>query len=66
MLSRIILAVVVGIVAYLVCELVGGLLATTAIDFAVTIGNFLQKYASLIGLLSALWFFFSGRTTLRP
>lgn len=60
MISRVVLAVVVGVVVFLVCILVGGLLATLKVDFAVTVGNFLKNYAGVIGLLAALWHFFAG------
>jgi hypothetical protein len=60
MISRIVLAVIVGVVVFLVCVLVGGLLATLAVPFAVTVGNFLKNYAGILGLLAALWYFFAG------
>lgn len=60
MLSRIVLAVVVGVATFLGCVLVGGLLADLEVSFAVTIGNFLKGYAEVIALLVALFYFFSG------
>lgn len=60
MVQRIVLAVVVGVVVALACLLVGGLLATLKIDFAVSIGAFLKNYAGVLGLLAALWHFFAG------
>lgn len=60
MIQRIVLAIVVGVVVFLGCVLLGGLLATLKVDFAVTVGTFLKTYASLIGLLAALWHFFAG------
>ena len=62
MLSKIVIACVVGIVVFLACILVGGLLVTTTVPFVVTVGNFLQDYAGLLGLLAALWHFFAGGT----
>lgn len=65
MLNRVVLSVVAGIAAFLICILIGGLLAALEVSFAVTVGQFLVRYASLIGSLAALWFFFSGRTSLK-
>jgi hypothetical protein len=61
MLGRIVLAIVVGIVVGLACVLVGGLLVSIAtFGWVDTLGSFLQRYAGLFGLLSALWYFFAG------
>lgn len=62
MLNRVVLAVVVGIVVTLVCVLVGALLITLNIDLAVTVGTFLKQWSGVIGVLAALWYFFSGTT----
>jgi hypothetical protein len=51
---------VVGVVVYLVCLLVGPLLTDLKASFAVTIGGWLSAYAAILGLLAALWYFFSG------
>ncbi len=61
MLTRIILAVIVAVCAYLVCVFVGGvLLVGLGIPIAVAIGRFLEQYASVISVLVGLWYFFSG------
>jgi hypothetical protein len=60
LIGRLVLAVVVGIVVYLVCLLVGPLLAGLHATFAVTIGDWLTTYAAVFGLLAALWYFFAG------
>jgi len=60
MISKLVIACVVGMVVFLVCTLVGGLLVTTAVPFVVTVGSFLQNFASLLGLLAALFHFFAG------
>jgi hypothetical protein len=60
MIARIVLAVVVGVVVFLVCTFVGGLLVTIAISWVAAVGSFLVKWASLLGLLAALWRFFGG------
>lgn len=61
MLSRIGIAVVVGVAVFLGCILLGILLVALKADFAVTVGNFLKSYASVIGLLAALYRFFTGK-----
>lgn len=60
LLARLVLAVVVGVVVYLLCLLFGPLVADLRVSFAVTIGGWLVAYAAVLGLLAALWFFFSG------
>lgn len=60
MIARIVLAIVVGVIVYLACILVGPLLADLKVSFAVTVGGFLVAYAPVIALLAALWHFFSG------
>lgn len=60
MIRRIVLALVVGAVVFLACMLLGPLLASTGISFIVVVGDFLARYAGLIGLLAALWYFFAG------
>lgn len=62
MLSRLVLAVVVGVVVTLACLLIGALLATINVALAVTIGNFLKSWSGGLGLLAALWYFFAGST----
>lgn len=59
MLSRIGSAVVVGVAVFLGCVLLGLLLGALRVDFALTVSNFLKQYASVIGLLAALWHFFT-------
>ena len=60
MLRRVILAVVVGAVAFLICILVGMLLTATGIPIAATVGAFLTQWAAAIAILAAVWHFFSG------
>ena len=63
MLTKIILACVAAVIAFLVCVFVGGLLATTGIPIAVFIGTFLKEYATLVSILVFLWYFFAGGFT---
>ncbi len=60
MLRRIVLAVVVGVVVFLACLLVALLLTALEVSFAVAIGDFFNQWAGVIGLLAAIWHFFSG------
>lgn len=62
MLTKIILSIVVAIVVALVCVLIGGILAALNVDVIKQIGDFLQDYSTLIGILAGIWYFFSGRT----
>lgn len=60
MLARIALAVVVAVVVTLGCLLLGAILAALTVQVAITIGDFLKSYSSVIGILAGLWFFFAG------
>ncbi len=60
MLGRVVTAVVVGVLVTLACMLVGVILVALKVTLAVTVGNFLQEWAGVFGLLAALWHFFSG------
>lgn len=60
MLNRVVLAILVGAIVWLVCLFGGGLLATLAIPPIVFIGKFLQTWAYVIGVLAGLWYFFAG------
>jgi hypothetical protein len=61
-LGRIFLSIAVGVVAFLICMFVGGALATVDISWVAFAGEFFVRWASLIGLLVAVIYFFSGRT----
>lgn len=60
MLSRLVVAVVYGVVATLVCILLGLILASLKVSIAVTIGDFLTTWSYVIGVLVALLVFFGG------
>lgn len=63
MLTKIVLATVAAVVAYLICVFVGGVLfVSLGVPIAVAIGQFLEQYASVIAVLVWLWHFFSGGT----
>lgn len=60
MLSKLVMAVVVGVVVTLACVLVGSILAALDVKLAFTIGNWLDNYSGVLGVLAALWYFFAG------
>lgn len=60
MLGRVILAVVIAVVVTLGCALLGGILASLNVTIAVVIGQFLEAWDAVIGVLAALWYFFNG------
>lgn len=62
MVSRLVMAVVVGIITTLVCVLLGSIFMMFDINWAAAIGSFLKSFSGLLGLLAALWHFFSGTT----
>ncbi len=62
MLSRLILAVVVAVIVTLACFLLGAILITLKVDIAITIGNWLKTYGSVLGILAGLWYFFTNQT----
>lgn len=59
MVKRIILALVVGVVTTLVIMLVGVILVSIDISWTKTIGQFFQNWAALLGLLAAVWYYFT-------
>lgn len=65
MLSKLVLAVVVGVIVTLACVLVGDLLDALTVQLAITIGNWLKTYSAVLGILAALWYFFAGSTWFR-
>jgi hypothetical protein len=60
MLRKIVLAVIVAIVVTLGCIFLGDVLGTLKVDIAVTVGDFLKQWGSVIGILAGLWYFFAG------
>lgn len=65
MISRLILALVVAIIVTLACTLLGAILVALSVDIAVTIGDWLKHYSAILGVLAGLWFYFTGRTSLK-
>lgn len=66
MIKRIILAVVIGVVVTLVCILVGALLTGLGVHLATVVGDFLSKWSGVLGVLAAIWWYFSGSTLTLP
>lgn len=64
MLRKLILAVVVAVVVTLGCFLLGELLKDLTVQVAVTIGSWLSRYGSVLGILAGLWFFFTDQNWL--
>lgn len=60
MLNKLVLSVVVGVVVTLGCILLGEILVGLDVSIAVIVGGFLRTYGAVIGILSALWYFFKG------
>lgn len=58
MLSRLALAVVVAVVVTLACVLLGDILGSIGIQVAETIGSFLTRYSTTLGILAGIWYFF--------
>lgn len=59
MIERLIYAVIVAVVVWLICILLGMLLV--ALPPVAMVGAFLQTYGWIIGLLAGLLYFLSGR-----
>jgi flagellar motor component MotA len=60
MVKRIIVAVLIGIVVWLICIFGGALLVSLGIPVLKTLGNLLEDYAVVIGVLGAALAFFTG------
>ena len=61
--ARLVIAVVVAVLVTLGCILVGGILVTLDVEIAVTIGEFLKKFSTVLGVLAGLYHFFAGGWT---
>jgi hypothetical protein len=60
MIARLILALVVGVAVYLLCQLFGPILVSMAVPLAVAVGNWLVQYAGVLAILAFLAYFFAG------
>lgn len=59
MLSKVVTAVIVGVVTWIVVAFVG-LLVGRYLD--AQIGGFISNIAVLFGVIGAVWYYFTGRT----
>ena len=62
MLSRLIIAVVFGVLVTIVLSVIGSLMTTLGVDWATTLGNDMVHFSGILGLLAALWYGFAGYT----
>ncbi len=60
MLTRLVVAAVIGVVVFLVCLLLGSVLVSLHVPVLTTIGNFLVDWDVVIGVLAAILAFFTG------
>lgn len=61
-IRKAILALVVGVAVTIGCYLIGAILVSVSNDATnavTTTGNWLKTYGSLIGLLCAVWYYFT-------
>lgn len=65
MIRRIALAVLVAVLVFLGCVLLGIVLSATGIGFVAAIGAFFTKFATVIAIVAGLWYFFQGSLSLR-
>jgi hypothetical protein len=63
LISRLILALVVAIVVWLICTFVGDLVSAMNVPIAGVVGGFLKTYAVVLAILAFLWQFFAGGFT---
>lgn len=61
MLRKILVALLVGVVVWLLCKALGVVLPLLAWNVAVAIGGFFNNYATVIALLFAIFNFITGR-----
>ena len=60
MIGRIVIAVLIGIIVWLVCVFGGALLASLGIPVLSKLGELFQTYAVVIGAIAGLVAFFTG------
>lgn len=61
MLMRIVWAVIVAVVVFLVCILVAIILATTNVPVLNAIAGFLDRFATVFGVLAGVYHFLGGK-----
>ncbi len=58
-IGNVVLSVVVAVVVTLACILLGMILVTFKVAVAVTVGDFLQTYSAVLGVLAGLYYLFT-------
>lgn len=61
MIRKLVLSAVVAVAVTIGLMLLGAILATLKVEIAVTIGNFLKTWGSVIGILAGIWYFFTNQ-----
>lgn len=65
LLAKLVIAVVIGVIVTLACLLLGAILIGLNVALAIVVGGFLESYAGVLGVLAALWSFFTGKPTIK-
>jgi hypothetical protein len=66
MLTRIVLAICFGVIVALVVLLCGVIAVATGIKILSDVGKFAETWCWVLGLIGAIVFFLTGRTSLIP
>lgn len=61
MIQRIVRAVIVAVVVFLVCILVATVLGVTNVELLEAIGGFLARFAVVLGVLAGVYHFLGGK-----
>jgi len=64
MMTRLVLAACVGVFTALIILLIGVILVAIKVPIATSVGDFLEQWCWVFGLIAGIWFFFTGRTSL--
>ena len=61
MLMRLVRAIVVAVLVFLGCILLAMILGVTNVSFLEVIGEWLNRFAAVLGVLAGIWHFLGGR-----
>lgn len=64
-MNRIGLAIVIGVVTFLLCLLLGVVFVALGVPVLTQVGKFLQQWAPVIGVLGGLLSYFTGWSPIR-
>lgn len=59
LIRKVALSVVVAVVVFLGCVLLGVLLIAANVPIASAVGDFLKTYSTAFGILAGIWYFFT-------